>query len=209
MTIKTRTTYTAEIDNQVFPIPFPFEEGTEQLKIEGNKATLGVLVRDEDPGDPFVEWEEGEFYQFDPHYIHNVERPDLEGFKRIVRAHPGRVVLVYSRGDGYFADKVALDVCHTKNVRVIHQCKECYVEEIENADGYYIAPDDVTDAARYAKGSIAEYSAFCTSDVWGVCIWHYVREGEEWELQEDERDECWGYYGWKYALETLKEETEI
>jgi hypothetical protein len=201
MTIKSRTNHTAEIDGQEFEIPFPFEEGSEQVIIDGDKARLGVLVHDEDPSDPLVEFDEGELMQFDRRLIRYKERPDLEDFKRVVRANPGRVVLLYGRQDeSFFADDKALTVADTKG-------PNCGASDIENADGYYIAPEDVMDAAQYAKGIIAEYSAWCTGDVWGVCVWSYTFDGEAWTLGEDGRDnECWGYYGYDYALETLKEE---
>jgi hypothetical protein len=200
MKIKSRTNYTVEIDGHEFEIPFPFEEGSEQLILDGDKARLGVLVRDEDPSDPLAEFDEGELVQFDRKHIRYKERPDLEDFKRVIRASPGRVVLVYSRGDGYFTSENALTVADTKSAN-------CGASDIENADGYYIAPEDVTDAARYAKGAIKQYSSWCTGDVYGVCVWTYTLEGETWTLDDDGRDnESWGYYGYNYALETLKEE---
>jgi hypothetical protein len=201
MKIKSRTNYTAEIDGHEFEIPFPFEEGSEQLIIDGDTARLGVLVHDEDPSDPLAEYDGGELVQFDQGRKYGQTRPDLEDFKRVVRANHGQVVLIYGRQDESFltADK-ALTVADTKGAN-------CGASDIENADGYYIAPKDVTDAARYAKGAIAEYSAWCSGNVYGVCVWSYTLDGEEWALDEDGRDnECWGYYGYDYALETLKEE---
>jgi hypothetical protein len=108
------------------------------------------------------------------------------------------VVLIYANSySGYFADDKALDVHHTKSDAIL---------EIEDADGYYIAPDDVNDPATYAKGIMGTYSAWAEGDVWGVCVWLYNKVDGEWELDESGRDECWGYYGRKYAEAELKDQ---
>lgn len=198
MSIRKHITYDYKENEEVFPIPFTFEEDTDKLHIQGDKAILAALVQDDYPEDPLAVFEEGEFYQFNSRNVHYEPRPDVDEFKRIVRQNPGRVVLIYSRsGDyGYFPDSTAFDIHDTKTDRIL---------EIEDADGYYIAPEDVTDPAKYAKGVMAEYSAWCTGDVWGIVYWSYDRTVDgEWELDEETRDECWGFYGGKYAQEEME-----
>jgi len=195
MGIKSHTYHYYEDGEESFPIPFAMDEDSVLLHVKGDKAILGCLDRDECPSDPLVEFDVGEFYQFDSDYIHSQSRPDVDEFKRIVRANPGRVVLIYSRYQGYSADDTALTVKDTKTDKIT---------EIEDAAGYYIAPEDVTDPAKYAKGVMNEYSAWCEGDVWGVCIWTYSKVDGEWELDEDGRDECWGFYGLGYAQEELR-----
>jgi len=188
--------YYEDKDGNSFPIPFEMDDYSILLHIQGDKAILGCLAHDEYPDDPIDNFDEGGFHQFNDHYVHSTPRPDVDEFKRIVRSNPGRVVLIHERsgGQGYFADDTALGIHDTKTDAIL---------EIENADGYYIAPDDVTDPAKYAKGVMEEYSAWCEGDVWGICIWQYTKEGDEWELDEESRDECWGFFGRKYAEEEL------
>jgi hypothetical protein len=197
--MKAHTTYTHDIeigdDTITLDIPFPFEEGTEVYQQAGDKIILSALCLDDCPSDPLEEWEEGEFYQFASRRKHYTRRPEVEDFKRTIRANPGRVVLIYSRGDGYFTDDKALIVADTKG-------ETCYACEVENADGYYIAPEDVTDPASYAKGAIETYSAWCTGDVWGILTWTFDLEGNL--VGDDARNECWGFYGCRYALEEMQ-----
>ena len=196
MPIKSYTKDYYEDGDNCFPIPFTVDEDSILLHIKGDRAIIACLDHDEYPGDPLEEFDEGEFYQFNNDYVHYQPRPDVEDFKRIVRENPGRVVLIYANSyGGYFADGKALDVHHTKSDAIL---------EIEDADGYYIAHKDVPKPARYAKGIMETYSAWAEGDVWGVCVWLYNRVDGEWELDEEGRDECWGFYGRKYAEEELE-----
>jgi hypothetical protein len=179
--IKTKYFYTVE-DGREVELPFNPENEIQEVHKEG-KILLGVLARDEFAGDPFEEFDEGILCRFQ-----NTPRPNPENFKEVIRDNRGRVFYVYSRSDGYFCGSQAL----IKNA-----------DEIENADGYYIVPEDVPARSRasYAKGMIEQYSAWCTGDVWGVCVWTY----DETTLELEDRDECWGYYSYEYAENTLKE----
>ena len=154
MSIKARTTYTAELDGYEFPIPFPFLEDSEILRIsdDGRTAHLGVLVQDEDCPDPLEEYDEGTLVQFNRSYIHYEPRPDLDDFKRLVRANPGRVVLIGHYGDAYKAEGAPLAVADTKGNQL--------ESALDGASGYYIAPVDVTCPASYAAGMMEEYSAW-------------------------------------------------
>jgi hypothetical protein len=204
MAIKRHTTLTAEIGEHSFPIPFEFDEGSEILRIsdDGQTARLGVLCRDDFPSDPLEEFDEGEFYQFNRRNIHDCERPELDDFKRLIRANPGRVMPVDSTVDRYRVAGPALTVSDTKG-------DPCKAESVlDEMDGYYIPPADVADPAEYAKGVLEEYSAWCQGDVYGVCIWEYVRQGDAWELTD--RDyEVWGFYGWDFAKQSLNEEMGV
>jgi len=186
-------TYYEDGDGNSFPIPFKPDEDSILLHIQGDKAVLGCLAHDECPGDPLDMFDAGEFYQFNSHYVHYIQRSGVEDFKNVVRSNPGRVILVYARSghQGYFADDKAFDVHHTEL-------------EIEDADGYYIAPNDATNPVEYAKGVMEEYSSWINGDVWGICAWLYSKHGGGWELDEELRDEGWGLYSRKYAEAELE-----
>jgi hypothetical protein len=236
-TVKVRThrEYTLEIDEETFPIPFNDETGamenTAELIIsqDGLRAVVGCLCADDSPEDPFEMWDEGEFFQFSNRYIHHTPRPDIEEFKRIVRQNPGRVFLldIYDYGSGGTSIKVrsALTPQDTRGDK--HTGENSKAEqELDDADGYYICPSDVTDPQKYAEGALKAYESWCNGDVYGVCLWFFERDYcnfdlngtgiaadglTNWELIEDEREEVWGYYGddakqeLKSALEAQKE----
>lgn len=201
--LKHVTKHYLEMDDNKFPLPF--DPGGEPahfyLSANGLKAIVGFLVQDDSPADPFEEFEEGDFYQFDHRYKHDTPRPDIEDFKRIVRANPGRVVTVDRCGDGYRAGELVTpaDCRGRENSRAERL--------LDDADGYYIVPEDVTDAARYAKGAIEQYSAWCEGDVYGVIVWEYTRESIDDAWEDPGRDmEVWGFYGYRYASEELRGE---
>lgn len=207
MTTKKQTEYYYEHDEESFELPFDPEGDPDEIYISANglKAVLAFLVRDEFPADPFEEFDEGDFYQFGRDYKHYTPRPDIEEFKSIVRANPGRVVTVDSCGDGYRAGHlVTPQMC--RGDRRTGENSEAE-KLLDDSDGYYIAPEDATNPEQYAKGSIEQYSAWCEGDVYGIAIWEYTRSSisKPWE-DTDRGNECWGYYGYKYALETLREE---
>lgn len=57
------------------------------------------------------------------------------------------------------------------------------------------------------KSSVEEYDKYLTGDVWGVCYDTFnniAEEGDEPEWEEDEQDNCWGFFGDKYAEEDMK-----
>jgi len=199
MSIKAHTSYTAEFDGHEFPIPFPYLEDSEILRIsdDGQTARLGVLVQDEDCPDPLEEYDEGTFTQHDRDKIHYGERLELEEAKRLIRANPGRVVTVRSGGYGaYIADSEPFTVEDTKG-------EDCRALELCDANGYYVAPEDVTDPASYAKSILRIYSDWCNGECYGVCVWTYTQVDGRWELDEDSREECWGFIGHEHAQEKL------
>ena len=195
MSIKTHTTYTAEIDGHEFPIPFPCLEDSEILRIsdDGQTARLGVLVQDEDCPEPLEGDDDGVFAS---------PCPDLDDFKRLVRANPGRVVLTSYAGDCHGPGTVRITV--QDGPFAARDARGNQLENaLEHAGGYYIAPDDVTDPASCAKITLRTYSAWCNGECYGVCVWTYTRVDGRWELDEDSRDECWGYIGHEHAQEEL------
>lgn len=201
--IRKYTTYTMEIDDETYPLPFnPDSEPVHVYQAaNGLKTVVAFLMHDDSPADPFEEFDEGEFYQFNRNHKHYTQRPDIEEFKRIVRANKGRVVTVDSCGEGYRAGELVTPAqCRDKN-------GTCEAEDIlDRADGYYIAPEDAADPLKYAKGAIKTYSAWCEGDVYGVCVWTYTRASIKDEWEEPKRDECWGFYGYEYASEELLSE---
>jgi len=198
MSIKAHTSYTAEIAGHEFPIPFPYLENSEVLQVSADSRTarLGVLVLDEDFLDPLEGYDGGTLVQFNRSYSHYEPRPDLDDFKRLVRANPGRVVLIGHYGDTYKVEGAPLTAADTKGNQL--------ESALYGASGYYIAPEDVTDPASYAKSTLRTYSDWCNGECYGVCVWSYTRTENGWELAEDGRDnECWGYIGLEYAQEEL------
>lgn len=186
MKTRTVTKYFHQLnDDQKIELPFdPETDEITELRT-GEEIILGCIVRDNDSEDPLDE-NEGTLVQFNHHYIRSSDRPDPEDFKEIIRANKRRVFYVRTAGDGY---------------RISHQAFINNAADIGNADGYYIAPEDVTKPNSYAVGVMEQYSAWCTGDVWGVCVWTY----DTTTLELKDRDEVWGYYGQDYAETELKE----
>lgn len=201
--IRKHTTYTMEISEETYPLPFNPDSEPEHVyqAANGLKTVVAFLVHDDCPEDPFEMFDEGEFYQFNRNRKHYTQRPNIEAFKRIVRANPGRVVTVDSCYERYRASELVTPAqCRNKN-------GTCEAEGIlDRANGYYIAPEDAADPLEYAKGAIKTYSDWCEGEVYGVCVWTYTRTSisEDWE--EPEREECWGFYGCEYASEELLNE---
>lgn len=199
--------YEREHDTEhTFPLPFDPQGDPEHVYIAPNglKAVLAFLVPDDSPEDPFKVFDEGEFYQFDRSRIHDTARPDIEDFKRIIRASPGRVVTVCSTGDGFATDSPPLTPADTRDRQ--GSGTSAAEQYLDHADGYYIAPKDVTDPASYADGAVETYSQWCNGEVYGICVWIYTRESiaDDWE-DPDRDSECWGFYGTDgYTAEELK-----
>jgi len=190
MRAETRYYYELE-DGRGVKFPFDIEDAdVTEIHREG-KILLGCLVHDDCPVDPLEEFGEGELWQFDSRYKYGTSRPGPKYFKSTLRANPRRVFYIHERcrDGGYFLG----DRATIKNA-----------DEVENADGYYIVPEDVPARHRaiYAKGVIEQYSAWCEGDVWGVCVWAY--DADTLELL-DRDPEVWGYYGRAYAESELEE----
>lgn len=226
MGIKKHTTYTWESpDGEILPIPFEFsQDGSELFRMsdDGLSCILGVLDQDQDPEDPF-DGDEGEFYQFNRHYYHCTAHPDIEDWKRIVRANPGRVFTHDGTGDCHGPGTT---YCRVDSIVMPRDCRgdkrtgeNSRAEELlDEAGGYYIVPEDATDPRSYADSALETYSQWCNGDVYGVCIWSYTRDFAEYDLdgngvpgeftdwEEPEREECWGFFGYDYAEKELQEQ---
>ena len=187
--MRKETKYYHELeDGREVELPFDIEGADIEEVQTPDKITLGCIVRDLGPGDPLEEFDEGTLVQFDRRRIHDGERPDVEDFQDIIRENKGRVFYVGNMRNGY---------------SISHRAAIKNSEDIEDADGYYIAPEDVKpgkQALRYADGAMEQYSAWCAGDVWGVCVWEY----DKVTLELRERDECWRYYGSDYAEQELE-----
>lgn len=218
MSFKTRTEHYFETGDHTFPIPWEFIEGTEILKTSANglKAVLGSLAQDEDAEDPFEMYgNEGEFFQFDRDYIHHASRPEIEDFKRIIRANPGRVFTTSWAGDCHGPGTTRIGVHSgpftSADTRGERRTGENSTAEraLAIADGYYIAPGDVTDPTKYAAGVLETYSEWCNGDVFGVCLWVYTRGSTDDPWGEPDRvNECWGFIGYEYAKKDLQAQFE-
>lgn len=201
MSIKTRSKYYYED----LELPFNPESDPEfSWSSEDGKTQIhAFLVQDSDCEDPF-DGDEGEFYQFDSSYIHHAPRPELDDFRKIIRANPGRVFTTSWAGDCHgpgttrvYVNDGPFSVNDTKEKKqgdYLERCLDC-------AGGYYIVPEDATDPAKYAAGVLESYSSWCNGEVYGVAVWVWI----DGEFQEDSRDsECWGFIGYDYAKEELE-----
>jgi hypothetical protein len=226
-TIRRADTFYEDDTYGSFPLPFSGKFCSEELAVseDGRRAVLGVLCQDDFPQDPIENYDEGEFVQFNSRYIHSGDRPEIDAWKRIIRENPGRVFTICTAGAGYAIDAGPFSVKDTKDIKTCIAGGKPYKWLISNgpaesaldeSDGYYVCPADVTDPAAYAAGVLESYTAFCNGDVYGVCIWQFTREPvsygldglpdtdefTDWELT-DRDQECWGYLGSKYAEEEL------
>lgn len=187
--MRKETRYYHELeDGREVELPFDIE-GADITEVQtADKILIGCIVRDLDPGDPLEEFDDGTLVQFDRHRKHDGMLPELGDFRDLIRENKGRVFYVDNMRDGY---------------AIGHRATIKNSGDIEDADGYYIAPADLKpgkQAANYAKGAMEQYTAWCEGDVWGVCVWEYDKA----TLELGDRDECWEYYGSDYAEQELK-----
>jgi hypothetical protein len=69
------------------------------------------------------------------------------------------------------------------------------VDQWHRADAVYICPDDVPVPADYAAAVLAEYATWCNGEVYGVVCRTLDADGNV-----SDREECWGYIGFEYAM---------
>jgi len=210
MKLRKHTNYSLEIDDNTFPLPFDPEGDPQHVYIapDGLTAVLAFLVRDDSPEDPF-DGDEGEFYQFNSRSIHYEERPDIDKFKRLIRANPCRVFTHDGtdncHGPGTTRCKITAGPFTVADTKGTDSPAE---QALDNAYGYYIAPDDVTDPTSYARSTLETYSQWCNGEVYGCIVWTYTRDSIAEQWGEPDRDrECWGYYGYDgYTADNLLDE---
>jgi hypothetical protein len=65
--------------------------------------------------------------------------------------------------------------------------------------------DLYTAAKHYAKGVLDEYVKWCNGECYGCVVQTYKLEDDVW-VEKGDWDSCWGYIGYEYAEETLKDE---
>ena len=212
--IRKHTRYTWDTpDDGELEVPWKFIEGSELFKIseDGLACVLGSLTQDESPQNPIEDWANGELIIFDRKNY----RPDLEDWKRIVRANSGRIVPVdyFERVSGGTTIKCR-QYLSSKDCRGVDSLAE---KELASMDGYYVVPDDVPEPLEYATSVMRELTQYYQGDVYGVCVWTYTRTYSACDLngngipgdytawsEPDRAQECWGYYGYKYAETELQ-----
>lgn len=71
---------------------------------------------------------------------------------------------------------------------------------------YTVTPDDLNRAVvKYADGSLKEYSAWASGEVYG-CVTEVFELQEDSSWEQVEEDSCWCFVGIEYAEKTLKDE---
>ena len=162
-------------------VPFEYIDNCELLESElpNGGYLIAVAVRDQDAPNPVEEFDMGELV-----FFRNTNR-DPYNFGILIRANQNRVFYI---SEDYYLEERA------------------YLKDLDGAfdhAGYYIVPDDVPPNRRksYAKGVLQEMRYYRDGEVYGLCYWTYNAAGEL-----EDRDECWGFYGSKYATKELTEE---
>lgn len=212
--IRKHTSYTwTTPDGEDLEILWEFLPDSELYKIseDGLSCVLGSLTQDECAQNPIEDWDNGELIIFDG--CKN-RRPDIEDWKRIVRANSGRAVSVDH--DDHNGTIYVRECLTSKDCRGTDSLAE---NELESMDGYYIVPEDVTEPFEYAKSVMNELTQYYQGDVYGVCVWTYTRTFSDYDLNGDgipgeytpwsepnRERECWGYYGSDYAEKELQEQ---
>lgn len=210
--LKSHTTYTYNHNDNIFNLPFNTENDPEYLNIAENglKAVLSFLVPDSDCESPFDTDCEGEFIHFERGYHNSVKRPDIEDFKRIIRANPERVIthsgISDCHGPGTSNCYSLSNPLTASDCRGDKQTGENSIaeNELDKCQGYYICPEDATDPAKYAAAVFKEYNSYANGECYGCITWEYTRESiaDQWELLN--RDcEVWGFIGYDYAKDAL------
>jgi len=200
------TEYSMVLDSgEALELPFEIDEDTARWteSKDGLTGYLGAMAHDDSPEDPLDTGCEGELVMFDTNVIHSAPRPELADFKRLIRENPGRIVTVglFEHGDRIYKYAAGpFTVIDTKNDKTARTSTA--ERALNHADGYYIAPDDVIDPAKYAAAVLDNYTNWANGEVFGAFCWRYTRPttDDEWTFDECSRDsECWGYIGSEYA----------
>lgn len=215
--IRKRTRYTWDTpDDGELEVPWKFIEGSELFKIseDGLACVLGSLTQDAIPPNPIEDWANGELVIFNRYKNY---RPDLESWKRIVRANSGRIVPVDYFGCGSGGASIRCrNILTSKDCRGADSLAE---DELKSMSGYYIVPADVPEPLEYATSVMRELTQYYQGDVYGVCVWTYTRTFADYDIdgngilgdytawsEPDRERECWGFFGSDYAEKELKEQ---
>lgn len=182
----TFTSYTADLpDGTSIDLPFEADEMVDPfLSDDGN--TFRYAVSDECGHE--YEFPEGvEFAQGNPGAIHYTS--DVEGWLEGVNDDSGLTVFavdVYQHGNIMFSLSGTGPQCQFDTAR----------------GGACIAiPNDFTDSESAASSILAEYTAWCNGDVYGLVEMKRDPATGQWA----EGDSVWGFYGWEHMETVVKE----
>ncbi len=210
MTIITHTTY--EYDGFEFDIE-PYEDSI-QVKETDDFFTVGYLAQDDSPG----VWNDGDgigdIYFGSRHYINWKKYCDALGLDYDFR---------HDEEKNINADAVLLSVYEHGGIAlsIMGEGTQC---QWDTANGGAVwVPDEYLKeeliklglekgldernkmTQKYARQAIETWNAYNNGDVWGIIIRQYDKDRNFIEEVEN----CWGFVGYKYALEELQSEMKI
>lgn len=199
MSVKTRTTYFIQHEEQEFETSFQPVDGSEKVTIKGDKAVVSYLSQDEAYGWYFDENDQGRFINFDPRCMG--ERLSEDEIKEIIKENKGRVFTINKYEHGlcrYYRDGDAQTSSRIPDQQwdVSHGC------------ALYVAPDDCPDPAKYCDSVMEEFTNWCNGEIYGICHDVYRKIGDAWKKQDEDCDACWGFIGCEYAEGELDGEHE-
>lgn len=226
MSYTIETTHPETGDDVILELPLePCDDYTVKFSADGKRCVVGYLCADDDPANPRKEFdnvgtmacshrrydlgdEKVDSYHnllerlASEHTDRDVDELDEDALQKIVDRHYLHLPLYLYDHSGITIRTTAFSCpWDSGQVGVIYVTKKRAIEEW----GKKICTKQVRDKAlAYLKGEVEEYDHYLTGNVWGVCYatFNYDAETEEWI--EDERDECWGNFGDKYATEELE-----
>jgi hypothetical protein len=217
MKVKRRIIYTWG----ALEVPWEFDSGSELFKMsdDGLSCVLGTLTQDTDPFNP-VDDDNGELVIFD----NRSGRLGVDGWKQLIRENAGFIVPVNYADYGSSGCRISCDrVLTVKDTKGDKRSgANSYAEKVlDTMGGYYIIPSDATDPQSYAESVMRTQQQYYDGEVYGVCIWTYTRDFKEYDLngigvpgkytewsEPNRDDECWGFFGYRYAEKELKEQFE-
>lgn len=222
--VKRHAEYVISHGDDEFPVEGHLEpvDGSEIVKIGGNKAKVGWLVHDDDgvSGYYFDENDQGEFLNFDNRTIKSREMIEPEELIGLIRKNKGRVFWISKYEHGmvkYYRSSDALEAPNRHDRKKIQgpstspaSSSVGYIPDqqwdVSRGVALYVAPDDCPDPAAYCDSTMQEFSDWCNGTIYGVVTQEYYKnEDEEWQpVGED--DACWGFIGTEHAENSLKEE---
>ena len=186
----------------------PTDNDQRIVKIDGNKATVGYLVSDEDAGPYyFAEPEEnGEYLNFDKRTIHSRDMVEPEELAQLIADNPGRVFWINKYDHSLVSYYRSGDALAAPGGPSRGNVPDAQWDESRGV-ALYIAPDDCPDPAAYCDSTMEQFSDWVNGNIYGVVVERFTRPDadSEWESDGDE-DACWHYIGTEHAEQSLKEE---
>jgi hypothetical protein len=201
VTIKTHTTY--EYEGFEFDVE-PYEDSI-QVKETEDGFTVGYLVQDDSPGD----WNDGDgigdIYFGSNRYTTFKKYLEILGLDRYgdkdedVEPNPDAVLLsVYEHGGMMLSIMGEGMQCQwdTANGGAVWVPDKYLIEEVAGLDEEARHEKMV----EFARQAIETYNVYEHGDIWDICI----REYDIDKTFAKEHEMCWGFVGYKYAIEELK-----